>query len=282
MNMNMNMYMNMNMNQQPQARMIAHYDSHLSSVYDWMAGGWDAAMARNQQILQELVPVASVTHKSIAVDLGAGSGYQSIPLMNMGYNVVAIDLSQDLLDILRKHIDTQENDTTSVTTFCDDIITFDRHLPKDNSTGETIQVEVIVCMGDTLTHLSDLEQVRTMFALAFSCLSPSTGCLLLSFRNYMHELQGCKRFIPVRSDSSRVFTCFLEYKDDMHIDVHDLLHSRVDNNLGGSSDWNFSASSYTKLRLNPTLVCKDLEAVGFRIETFRETNGFVIILARRS
>lgn len=73
----------------------------------------------------------------------------------------------------------------------------------------------------------------------------------MSFRNYIQtELTGTSRFIPVKSDDSRIHNCFLEY-DSTVIHVHDLLHTRE------QEGWSLSASVYNKLRLDPD-VLKDL------------------------
>ena len=41
--------------------------------------------------------------KGIAIDLGAGCGFQSIPLARLGFTVTAIDLDEKLLDELQKN-----------------------------------------------------------------------------------------------------------------------------------------------------------------------------------
>jgi 2-polyprenyl-3-methyl-5-hydroxy-6-metoxy-1,4-benzoquinol methylase len=67
-----------------------HYDKVLSDVYSWMAGGFDIAVQRNAEFFIEhsLSPGGS----GIAVDLGSGCGFQSIPLARAGYSVTAIDI----------------------------------------------------------------------------------------------------------------------------------------------------------------------------------------------
>jgi 2-polyprenyl-3-methyl-5-hydroxy-6-metoxy-1,4-benzoquinol methylase len=76
-------------------RVKTHYDRHLATIYSWMAGGRQKAIANNYQLFQKL-EIESVT-KELAIDLGAGSGFQSIPLAELGFSVIAIDFCAVLL-----------------------------------------------------------------------------------------------------------------------------------------------------------------------------------------
>jgi 2-polyprenyl-3-methyl-5-hydroxy-6-metoxy-1,4-benzoquinol methylase len=76
-------------------RVKTHYDLQLAAIYSWMAGGLQKAIADNRQLLQQL-GIESVT-KGLAIDLGAGSGFQSIPLAELGFSVIAIDFCAVLL-----------------------------------------------------------------------------------------------------------------------------------------------------------------------------------------
>lgn len=72
-----------------------HYERVLTPVYSWMYGGFVAALERNEAFFTErsLAP-----HRTgIAIDLGAGCGFQSIPLAKLGYQVTTIDLDGSLL-----------------------------------------------------------------------------------------------------------------------------------------------------------------------------------------
>ncbi len=59
--------------------------------------------------------------------------------------------------------------------------------------------ELIVCMGDTLTHLGTLNFVSDLIKNCYNELS-ANGKLVLTFRDLTKELQGEERFTPVRSD----------------------------------------------------------------------------------
>jgi len=178
------------------ATVADHYKTHLAPVYVWMAGGFDAAVSRGETEIQTIFPILSggIT----AVDLGAGFGMHSIPLARRGCPVIAIDTSALLLEELKGHAE-----ALPVKAVEDDLLSFQRHLDS--------KVNLILCMGDTLTHLPDLPSVERLFSQAAESLR-SAGIFVITFRNYTTPLLGNDRFIPVKSDADRILTCFLEYE----------------------------------------------------------------------
>lgn len=235
-----------------------HYDHLLADVYVWMSGGFESSQQRYAQFFSDaqLAP----KQMALAIDLGAGPGFQSLPLADLGYRVLAIDTSQTLLDELNAR--KQQRDITTVR---DDMMNFAAHMSSP--------AQLIVCMTDTLLHLSSRAEVEKLFQQCFDALE-SDGRLVLTFRDLSHELQGTDRFFRVRSDESRIFSCFVDYQPD-HVWVHDLLYTRVDD------DWRLSKSAYRKLRLAPHECIESLRQVGFEIVVHRVDNGMVTLISRK-
>lgn len=236
-----------------------HYEKHLAPVYAWMVGGIDSAIARGSQELADIGLLDGNAH--YAVDLGAGFGMHAIPLATNGCRVLAVDSSSHLLN----ELDARKGDVP-VTTIQDDLVSFAKHL-----SGAP---DIILCMGDTLTHLPDVSAVESLISSAGEHLDGG-GRFVLSFRDYSQALQGLQRFIPVRSDDSRIFTCFLEYADD-RVQVHDIIHERT------GSVWDMKVSAYWKLRLDPAWVKQRLEDHGFVVTLGPGMSGMVRIIAVRS
>lgn len=234
-----------------------HYAGHLAPIYAWMCGGAASALTRGEAELDALGLVPHATRR--AVDLGAGFGMHSIPLAKRGFEVLAIDDSAELLRELRMlavglHVRSIE----------DDILEFREHL-----TGAP---EVILCMGDTLTHLSDEQAVESLLAQAAAAIVPG-GTVVLSFRDYTIPLEAERRFIAVKSDAERILTCFLEYTE-RHVNVHDLVHER------DGSAWHQRVSAYRKLRLSPDRVVAALDRAGFRVSRQAGLSGMVRLVAQ--
>src|SRR5262245_37799097 len=133
-----------------------HYDTHLAAIYDWMAGGFENAVVRNNAFFDRL-KLAEVP-RGLAIDLGAGSGFQSIPLAWLGFQVVAVDFSAPLLGKLKRR-----TRFVPVRIVEDDILNFPRHID--------VKAQMIVCMGDTLTHLKSFEEVRQLLLKAEQSLN---------------------------------------------------------------------------------------------------------------
>lgn len=234
-----------------------HYANHLASVYVWMAGGIDAALNRGDAEVEITCPSPSNGH--IAVDLGAGFGMHAIPLARRGYSVVAVNGSSILLEALR-----HQAQALPIRIVHDDLLNFPALL--------AAKAHLILCMGDTLTHLPDQESVARLAAHVEASLQRG-GKFIATFRDYTEPLVGDKRFIPVKSDSQRILTCFLEYFPD-HVAVHDVLHEQ-----DASSTWQMRVSSYQKLRLSPAWVCAILEARGFSVRVEPGPAGMVRVVA---
>ena len=80
-----------------------HDNRLLADVYSWMYGGWVAQLGRYTEFFaaRGIAPRASKR----AIDLGAGCGFQAIPLARRGFDVKAIDLDRKLLAELQKQLD---------------------------------------------------------------------------------------------------------------------------------------------------------------------------------
>lgn len=234
----------------------AHYDTLLARYYSWLWGGFEAKAADNCAFFssRDITP----GQNGRAVDLGCGSGFQSIPLAEAGFSVTAIDLSQDLLDELTRH--GHELDITPVQ---GDILSMASHCPEP--------IELAVCMGDTLTHLPTADDVRNVFQTVFQTLE-SGGMFIITYRDLSYELTGLDRFIPVRSDDTTIFNCFLEYQED-NVIVHDIINRRTE------EGWVMEKSSYAKLRLPVDHVVENLEQVGFAIKEKEINMGLVTLRA---
>ena len=189
-----------------------HYDRQLATVYSWMSGTPAAAFNRNCNFFHQL-GIDSLS-PGLAIDLGAGSGFQSIPLAELGFSVVAIDFCESLLAELRASAA-----NLPIRTAGDDILNFAKYVEA--------QAQLIVCMGDTLTHLDSLKSVESLLLNVASTLAIK-GKLILTFRDYVSvEPRGTQRFIPVRSDESTILTCFLEYHQDI-VEVYDLVPKGIE------------------------------------------------------
>lgn len=234
----------------------AHYDQHLGNIYSWMVGDFEARQKEHQHFLE--VNDLSPRSTSIALDLGAGHGIQSVSLAKLGYTVKAIDFNQQLLSEL---IDNTQG--LSVTGINDDIRQIKKYAdPKP---------ELIICWGDTLAHLESLDDVRQLISDCCESLTDG-GKLVLSFRDYSTALSGDQRFIPVKSDDTKILTCCLDYEVG-RVRVTDLLQVKTEDG------WQQKVSSYYKVRVSPGDVVKILTDCGLRMAFNEVVNRMTAIIA---
>ncbi len=226
-----------------------HYEQLLAEHYVWMFGvPFEQKVTEQKDLLEQVVGDLPAARRSgTAVDLGSGPGFQSIALAALGYSpVIAVDSSHELLQELQARkgsydIETREADITKL-----------------DSVSFAESASVIVCMGDTLTHLPAKESVQKLFGDVLEKLAPG-GVFVLSYRDLTGELAGIDRFVPVQADDTRIMTCFLEYKSSEAVTVNDLVYVR------GEGGWNLSKSSYEKLRLGSSWVTDALRNAGFTL-----------------
>lgn len=232
-----------------------HYDKHLGDIYSWMTGDYETQVAANLDFFRSRIPV---DNNRIAFDLGCGNGIQSVALAQMGYRVYSFDFNRQLLSEVQLH-----KKGYDITTVESDVKNFDKHI--------SLNPDLIVCMGDTITHLDSRDEIELLLRKCHASLN-GEGCLVLSFRDLSVPLTGTDRFIPVKSDQDRIMTCFLEYFSD-HVIVHDLVHEKQ------GDKWTQKISSYKKVIISGNQMNDMLAASGFKVLSSEVINRMVYVVA---
>lgn len=233
-----------------------HYANVLSDVYSWMFGGFSKGVDANRCFFDKHNITAS--RSKIAVDLGCGCGFQSIPLAERGFSLISIDTDKKLLDELKSNCDSDNIQVVN-----DDLQNFTKYVSSD--------IELVVCMTDTILHLQSREEVSNLFEKVYDALD-SEGKFVVTFRDLTFELKDSDRIIPVRSSDDTIFTCLLEY-EKMHVKVNDIVYKRK------AGVWSLHKSFYKKLRLSKDDIVSDLEKSGFRQIEASTENGVITVIA---
>jgi 2-polyprenyl-3-methyl-5-hydroxy-6-metoxy-1,4-benzoquinol methylase len=124
-----------------------HYEKLLGPIYAWMVGDLDIATERADAELASIGLPSSTTGD--AIDLGAGFGMHALPLARRGYKVVALDNYEPLLQELRSRAG-----SLTVRAVPADLLRFREEVVRP--------ANVILCMGDTLTHLPNVASVESL------------------------------------------------------------------------------------------------------------------------
>jgi hypothetical protein len=200
--------------------------------------------------------------KTTALPSTSGPAAGSSPYRShgLGYSVTAVDFCQPLLKELHSHAG-----SLPVETIQSDILTY--------SSWAGRHPALIVCMGDTLTHLPSLAEAGSLIRQCFSELDPG-GRLVLTLRDYSRELHGALVMIPVECDKDLIFLCKLESHTDT-LSVQDILLSRK----RGLCER--TAGKYTKIRIAPESLSRILTGAGFGIEYSAVDDGMITLIARK-
>lgn len=243
-----------------------HYEGLLAEHYSWMFGVSPPVKAAEQRELLERLNVGT---GELGVDLGAGSGFQSMALADLGFKqVLALDTSPRLLKELRSNCGSR-----GVTAIEDDMLNIARHIAPGTA-------DVVVCMGDTLTHLARRELVPQLFSGVSAALRRN-GRFVVTYRDLSTELRGVDRFIPVRSTAEKIMTCFLEYHPDV-VMVHDLIHVRSGETQSTADvAWQLARSCYPKLRLPVDRICRELSEAGLHVYARENIRGMSVLAAQK-
>lgn len=245
-----------------------HYNQLLAEHYTWMLGDDIEQAARGQRALLDELGIRPVGHAadSIAVDLGCGSGAQTLALADLGFaSVLGVDSSAALLDELAEHA----SGRPAVRTVHGDGLDALAELAEGS-------VDVVACMGDTVVHLPDREAVTRLAAASAAALRPG-GAVVLTYRDLTQALEGVDRLIPVRSTPDQIMLCFLDYVSTDTVMVHDVIYTRADDG------WDVHKSSYPKLRLDPSWLADQLRAAGLHVDHHAlGPNRMWVTVARRA
>jgi len=240
-----------------------HYDNHLSEHYSELFGGYWNNIDRNLRLFNEsdIKPVSN----SIALDLGCGNGFQSIPLSIIGFEVFSVDSDGKLLDEF-KHKLYETNSLgnklkSEIHLISDDI--FD-YLDKAE-----IFPELVVCMGDTVSHFESENRVLKMIEKSHDILKPG-GKLVLSFRDYTDDIEDKERFIFLGGGKEIFFECFVEKEENgTRLKTYDIFHKWDEK----CERWVSSISHYYKTILNSESIDTFAVNLGMEIDKSEKNRG---------
>jgi hypothetical protein len=235
-----------------------HYSALLARNYPWMAGGLSANIAKNYRFFSEHSLRPSIS--GAAIDLGAGCGFQSIALAEAGFDVVAVDFSEQMLSILSQYAG-----NLPVRIIPSDILAF--------TSWAGLCPELIVCMGDTITHMPGIPIIKSIIRNCAKEILPG-GKIVFSFRDYSKDPEGTSLIIPVRRDDKRIFVCRLDFEKEI-VRVTDILYTRE------SGKWIRAAGSYPKVRIAPDFFSLLMRNEGFVITQSYEEFGMTTIIAEK-
>lgn len=119
------------------------------------------------------------------LDLAAGTGNYSIALSKLGFNVVAVDLDEEMI---RKIETKNKEEKTSVKPHKLDM--------KNIQELEDYQFDGIICIGNSLVHLDNMGEIKRVLEEMYKLLNDN-GVVILQIVNYDRVLKNNVKELPL-------------------------------------------------------------------------------------
>jgi len=187
------------------------------------------------------------------LDIGSGTGTYSIPLAQLGYDVVALDYDQSMIDRLRDKAEALE---LHIDSFARDMMGLD-DLIED-------EYDVVLCIGNTLPHLKDMGEVKKFLEIVVKKMAKN-GVFIIQTVNYDRVYKHNVTKLPLidRPENGVVFDRSYEMLDEGRIKFSGKLKI---------PDGTVSESSTTLLGIRLNMLKEALVEAGF--ENISEYGSF--------
>ncbi len=133
--------------------------------------GWESRLAREGAFYNRLIGSHGARK---VVDIAAGTGVNAVSLARAGFEVTAVDGSENMLAKARENA--QQYGVQFADARAADWLELDKTLG-------TEQYDALVCLGNSFTHLFDHEDRRTALRAMYRVLRPG-GMAIIDQRNY--------------------------------------------------------------------------------------------------
>jgi glycine/sarcosine N-methyltransferase len=187
------------MTEQTGLRDVARFYDELAPKYDAMTG-FDRRFAHEKPFFRLLIENNSV---KTAIDAGSGTGFHSLLLAQLGVTVTAVDVSGEMLNLLRAHAkDMGLTVRVLQSSF--------QSLAKKLHPG----TDAVFCLGNSLSHLltpADLADSVRNFA---ELLRPG-GILFVQILNYERILSSRARVQSVKEEGGSVYVRFYDFGGEL-------------------------------------------------------------------
>lgn len=177
----------------------ARFYNHLAANYDRMTG-LDKRLATATRFVKTLIDTFHLRRPEVGVDLGSGTGAYTLALARIGLRTTGVDLSADMLAQARQNARHHALDPVFLQASLTD-------LPATLPWGRT---DLVLCLGNTLPHLTDPADLEKALLGIRRLLSP-TGLAVIQTLNYDDILTKAERIVSIDRDHEHEFIRFYDF-----------------------------------------------------------------------
>jgi len=128
------------------------------------------------------------------LDTATGTGMHAIALAQKGYNTSGMDISEGMVTIARQNAAAVNADVFFTTAAFGEIAEQSKLMPE----GKGQPFDVVLCLGNSLPHVEDLNSLQNALTDFASCLHTG-GLLILQNRNFDSVLEKKERWMEPQS-----------------------------------------------------------------------------------
>ncbi len=243
--------------------------SVFARYYDELTANID--YRKRAEYFHEIIKKFKTTENNILLDLACGTGSISEEMARLGYDVIGVDNSQEMLGIA---IDKKFDSGLNIQYLCQDMRNIDMF-------GT---IDVTVCALDSINHLSCIDDVRKVFEKV-SLFSEYNGLFIFDINTiYKHRKILADNTFTYETDN---VYCIWENslnKDTDEVKMNLEFFELEENGLYSRSSDSFSEKAYSEETIEKLLAETNFEIIGkYGDDTFEypsETSQRIIYTAR--
>jgi 2-polyprenyl-3-methyl-5-hydroxy-6-metoxy-1,4-benzoquinol methylase len=164
--------------------MIESYYNQLAPYYRYLFQDWEKSVVSHAQVLDKVIREFFGPQVRRILDASCGIGTQSIGLAQLGYQVVASDISASALDLAMQEATTRALNLKFV-------LADMRRLAQIHQDV----FDVLIACDNAIPHLLSEEDIFLAFRQFYECTKAEGGCIL-SVRDYANMELGGRKFYP--------------------------------------------------------------------------------------
>ncbi|SDC26409.1 MULTISPECIES: class I SAM-dependent methyltransferase [unclassified Candidatus Frackibacter] len=168
--------------------------------YNEISKYYDYIFPFNKTKLEFFEEVLGDSKEISVLDIGTSTGTYAVNLAKKGYQLTGIDLNEDLLEQCRQKAEKADVDL--------EILNLDM---KDLSDTLTEKFNGIICIGNTLVHLSNFNEIADIIRQMYKLLEPQ-GKLIVQIVNYDRILKKEVKELPLIKRKEVSLTFIRKYK----------------------------------------------------------------------
>jgi SAM-dependent methyltransferase len=164
--------------------MIESYYNQLAPFYRYLYPDWEKSVLRQAFVLDNVIREFFGTQVRRVLDAACGIGTQSIGLAELGYQVVASDISETELALAK-----QEASKRSLR------VNFLLADMRELRQIHQARFDLVIACDNAIPHLLSEEDILSVLQQFYACTTEEGGCII-SVRDYANmDLQG-RKFYP--------------------------------------------------------------------------------------